>query len=230
MTTRELDEPIRRYDLLIFDWDGTLYDSAGTIVNAIRATCADLNLTVPTVAQARWVIGLSFQTALMRIVPDLRTEDFPNFLDIYRRHYFANDTVTLFDEVLPLLQRLSDAKLKLAVATGKSRVGLDRALLQTHLNLLFDTSRCADETASKPDPLMLQEILREQATEPQRALMIGDTSHDVRMAQAVPMDVIAVHYGAHSGEELRGCAPTAHAASVAELAELLFKFCGLSSN
>jgi len=210
-----------RYRLLVFDWDGTIIDSATTIAQCIRLAAADLGLAVPTMQQARHVIGLGLHDALRAAVPGLAAERTAEFVARYREHFRAReDEMGLFGGMRELLASLS-ARLVLGIATGKSRRGLDRALDATGLRPYFRVSRCADETNPKPDPAMLHELMEALDVPVNNALMIGDTSHDMQMARAAGVDALAVTYGAHPAEGLRACGPRACVASVAELGEWL---------
>lgn len=207
-----------RYDLIVFDWDGTLMDSTGAITGAIRAACADMGLDVPTREQASYVIGLGLNDALRKVAPDLPVADYPRLAQHYRKHYFAlDDTLILFDGVLDLLHELKGAGFGLAVATGKSRLGLSRAMDRPELRGLFDTTRTADETFSKPHPAMLQEIMAEMGAEPGKTAMVGDTTHDLQMARNAACDGVGVTYGAHPASQLQELEPVALARSVPEL-------------
>ncbi len=209
---------MKKYSAVIFDWDGTVIDSTHSIVSAIQAACADLSLPVPPTREAAWVIGLSLESALYRCIPDLTAEQMPHFLERYRHHYFGYDPhIRLFDGMASVLQDMRAQSIRLAVATGKSRIGLDRVLDQVALRPLFDTTRCADETASKPDPTMLFEILTEFSLEPDDVLMVGDTTHDVHMAHHAGVDSVAVTYGAHDPDTLKASEPGFIATSVGEL-------------
>lgn len=210
------------YSLVVFDWDGTLMDSTHNIVAAIQGACRDMNLPVPSADDASWVIGLSLESALRTAVPALTDDLVPAFLARYRVHYLLRDPeLKLFDGAGELLASLAGMGVLLAVATGKSRVGLDRALAATGLGPVFDATRCADETFSKPHPAMLLELMETLSVEPDRVIMIGDTSHDMKMAANAGVEGVAVTYGAHSASELRECVPAALVSSVAELREWL---------
>jgi phosphoglycolate phosphatase len=205
------------YRLLVFDWDGTIIDSASTIAHCIRDAAADLGLAVPTLEQARHVIGLGLHDALRGAVPGLPAERTPEFVARYREHFRAReDRMGLFAGMRELIEGLHASKL-LGIATGKSRRGLDRALDATGLRGYFVASRCADETEPKPHPAMLLELMEELDVPAAKALMIGDTSHDLEMARAAGVDAIAVTYGAHAEEGLKACAPRDCVASVADL-------------
>ncbi len=195
------------YSVVIFDWDGTLMDSTHSIVSAIQGACRDLELPVPTNEQASWVIGLSLDRALRSAVPELKKSMEPLFLDRYRYHYLVRDKeLKLFDGVPELLDELNGLGVTLAVATGKSRVGLNRALTAAALHNRFAATRCADETFGKPHPGMLHELMDELMAEPQNVVMVGDTSHDLNMAANAGVHGLGVTYGAHPEDALRTCA------------------------
>lgn len=206
-----------RYRLVVFDWDGTIIDSASSIARCIQDAARDLELTVPSDEQASHVIGLGLHDALRLAVPDLAPERVSEFVARYRYHFLAReDTMAVFPGMRELIASLA-AERRLAIATGKSRRGLDRALDATGLRAYFGASRCADETHPKPHPAMLQELMAELDCPAREALMIGDTSHDLDMARAAGVDAVAVTYGAHPEQGLRSCAPVACVSSVAEL-------------
>ncbi len=206
------------YSLVVFDWDGTLMDSTHSIVAAIQGACRDLDLPVPSASQASWVIGLSLESALRRAVPDLTNAMVPRFLERYRVHYLLRDPeLKLFDGIRELLTGLAQRNVQLAVATGKSRIGLNRALAASGLGDVFQATRTADETFSKPNPTMLNEIMAELDVTPDRVVMIGDTSHDLLMATNASVHGVGVAYGAHTRKELEGCAPRVIVETVAEL-------------
>ncbi|OZI45384.1 HAD family hydrolase [Bordetella genomosp. 5] len=210
------------YSLVVFDWDGTLMDSTHSIVAAIQNACRDLDLPVPTASAASWVIGLSLESALRRAVPELTPALLPRFLERYRIHYLLRDPeLRLFDGARELLTDLANQNVRLAVATGKSRVGLDRVLAATGLRHMFDATRTADETFSKPHPEMLHQLMRELVAEPADMLMIGDTSHDLQMAVNAGVHGLGVSYGAHPISDLEGCAPQAVVDSVAAMSAWL---------
>jgi phosphoglycolate phosphatase len=208
----------RRFDLIAFDWDGTLFDSTALIARCIQAACADLGVTVPSDADASYVIGLGLQDALAHAVPELPVARYAELGRRYRHHYFARQhELVLFDGVLEMLQLLKARNHWLAVATGKGRVGLDEALAHSQLRGVFDGTRTADETAPKPDPRMLVELMGEFGVAPERTLMIGDTTHDLELAANAGVDAVAVTYGAHGEALLRERAARHYADSVAEL-------------
>lgn len=212
----------RRFDLIVFDWDGTLFDSTQLIVRCIQAACRDVGVAVPSDAQAAYVIGLGLQDALAHAAPGLPRERYPELGERYRHHYFARQhELTLFPGVEPMLDALRTRHHWLAIATGKSRRGLDMVLESSQLKGRFDGSRTADETASKPNPLMLQELMREFGVDPGRTLMIGDTTHDLQLAANAGTHSLAVSYGAHEPEAFGAFSPLAVAHSTAELHEWL---------
>jgi phosphoglycolate phosphatase len=212
----------RRFDLIAFDWDGTLFDSTALIARAIQAACRDIGTTVPSPQQAAYVIGLGLHDALAHAAPDLPPERYPELGSAYRRHYLASQhELVLFDGVLPMLHALKARNHWIAVATGKSRRGLDEALATAQLQGLFDSSRTADETASKPDPLMLRELMAELGVAPERTLMIGDTTHDLQMARSAGAASVAVSYGAHDPAGFAAYGPLFVAHSARELHDWL---------
>lgn len=208
----------KQFDLIVFDWDGTLMDSTSTIVKCIQAAAKDLGLPIPADQAAAHVIGLGLAEAMQAVMPDIDPKYYPRMVERYRYHYLSRDhELTLFDGVREMLDELSQQAYFLAVATGKSRVGLNRALNAAKLLSMFDATRCADETFSKPHPAMLQELTRELGQDLKRTVMIGDTSHDLLMANNAGAAGVAVQYGAHPAEQLAACQPLYSAASVAEL-------------
>ncbi|RZL11666.1 MAG: HAD family hydrolase [Rubrivivax sp.] len=188
----------RQFDLIAFDWDGTLFDSTALIVGCIQSACADLGLPVPARTQAAYVIGLGLHDALRVVAPTLEEARVPELGQRYRHHYIASQhQLSLFEGTLDLLARLKERQHWLAVATGKSRQGLDEALTHVELRGVFDATRTADETRSKPHPQMLQELMSEFGVDPERTLMIGDTTHDLQLALNAGAASVAVSYGAH---------------------------------
>lgn len=210
------------FDLIAFDWDGTLMDSTAHIAASIQAACRDLHLPVPSHEQASHVIGLGLHDALARAVPDIHADQVPALVERYRHYYLAQDEqLVLFDGVRELLVELKERGYWLAVATGKSRVGLNRALHSTGLTPLFDATRCADETYSKPNPAMLMQLMDQLGVTPQRTLMIGDTTHDLLMAANASAHGLGVTYGAHLAEYLQRMPALGMVHSVAELRDWL---------
>lgn len=209
---------MKRYDAVVFDWDGTLMDSTHHIVSALQGACRDLDLPIPTSEQAAWVIGLSIESALYRLVPGMNERQMEAFSERYRDHYLRQDGgIVLFTGMASFLTDLYDRGVVLGVATGKSRRGLDRALDALALRPLFRATRCADEAAGKPDPAMLEQLLQEFSLAPDRVLMVGDTTHDIWMARNAGVDSLAVSYGAHPRQTLGEAEPTALVSSVGDM-------------
>ena len=212
----------RQFDLIAFDWDGTLFDSTAIITRCIQRAVVDVGGQEPTREAASYVIGLGLMQALAHAAPDVPVEKYPELGQRYRHHYMAHQNdIILFDGVLPMLAELKARHHWLSVATGKSRKGLNEALHDVDLKGMFDASRTADETAGKPSPLMLQELMRELGVEPERTLMIGDTTHDLQMAQNAGCASLAVSYGAHGADGLENFGPLAVVHSVPELHDWL---------
>jgi phosphoglycolate phosphatase len=208
----------RQFDLIAFDWDGTLFDSTKIIVRCIQRAVADVGGAVPSDQAASYVIGMGLMEALAHAAPDVPQERYAQLGAQYRKHYLAHqDDLSLFDGVLPLLADLRKRHHRVAVATGKSRRGLDEVLRTRELHGVFDGSRTADETAGKPHPQMLHELMREFGTEPERTLMVGDTTHDLQMAVNAGCASLAVSYGAHTTEGFEVLQPRAIVHSVPEL-------------
>jgi len=198
----------RPFELLVFDWDGTLMDSAAAISESLQEACTELGLPVPSRERARYVIGLGLTDALAHVLPELPEADYPKVLDHFRVHFLRRDAgTTLFPGAADMIRELRDGGFKLAVATGKSRRGLDRALQETGLKDFFHATRCADEGFSKPHPGMLEAVMGALATPPAATVMIGDTTHDLEMARAAGVAAVAVTYGAHERAALTACRP-----------------------
>lgn len=212
----------RKFDLIAFDWDGTLFDSTAAISRSIQLAVADVGGTVPSDEQAAYVIGMALQPALAYAAPDVPREKYNDLANRYRYHYLQQQAqITLFRGVVDMLQGLRERGHWLAVATGKSRRGLNEALQHADLRGMFDSSRTADETAGKPHPLMLQELMAELDVPPERLLMIGDTTHDLEMARNAGCASVAVAYGAHAVSALQSCQPLHVAQDVADLHQWL---------
>ena len=211
-----------RYPLLVFDWDGTLIDSAPAIVACIQAACRDLGLTVPDEARASHVIGLGLKDALSYAIPGLPPDDYGRVVESYRKHFLVRDPkIPLFPGAQAMLADLKARGHILAIATGKNRAGLTRALDNTGLRPLFAASRCADQCVSKPAPDMLCELMEELGTDAVNTLMIGDTVHDLQMAAHAGVDAVAVSHGAHPRCELVALAPLACLENIEELTRWL---------
>lgn len=210
-----------KYPLIVFDWDGTIIDSPSAIVDCILEAARDAGLGVPERERAAHTIGLGLDEALRYAVPDLPAERYAEFVAHYRQHFRARqDSLQLFGGMRELLDALS-GKHALAIATGKSRRGLERALRSAGVGSYFSASRCADETHPKPHPAMLLALMHELNFSENQVLMIGDTSHDLEMARAAGVDALAVSYGAHPEEGLRACEPLACVSTVRNLKEWL---------
>ena len=209
MTPPDATRP-RRFDLIAFDWDGTLYNSTQTIVRCIQAAVRDVGGTVPTDEAAGYVIGLGLMQALAHAAPDVPKDKYPALGERYRHHYARHvDDLSLFDGVLPLLASLKQRGHLITVATGKSRQGLDETLNSVALKGVFDGSRTADETAGKPDARMLHELMAQFGVVPSRVLMIGDTTHDLQMALNAGCASLGVSYGAHQPDAFAALNPLA---------------------
>jgi len=216
------DTARRRFDLIAFDWDGTLFDSTGLIVRCIQAACSDLGMPEPSDVQAAYVIGLGLMDALRHAVPDLPVERYPELGRRYRHHYMARQhEIVLFDGTREMLAALKARNHWLAVATGKSRPGLNEALDAAQLRSVFDSTRTADETASKPHPRMLLELMGELGADAGRTLMIGDTTHDLQLAANAGVACVGVSYGAHPSEDFHRFEPLFVAHSTRELHDWL---------
>ncbi|NWG31638.1 MAG: HAD-IA family hydrolase [Rhodocyclaceae bacterium] len=212
----------QRFELIVFDWDGTLMDSAAMIVASVQAAARDLGLDPPSEERARHIIGLGLGEALRHALPDLPEAHYPELVARYRHHYLSRDhELTLFAGAEELVRELAGRGYRLGVATGKSRIGLDRALAHTGLDSYFHATRCADECHSKPHPQMLLELMETFGIAPAQTLMIGDTTHDLLMAQNAGVPAVAVGYGAHPRDALEAVSPLYCAASVADLATWL---------
>lgn len=208
----------RQFDLIAFDWDGTLFDSTAIITRCIQLAVVDVGGRLPSEKDAAYVIGLGLMEALAHAAPDVPPSKYPELGLRYKHHYAAHQNdISLFDGILPLLAELKARNQVLAVATGKSRRGLNEALKASQLQGLFDGSRTADETAGKPHPLMLQELMQEFGVEPRRLLMVGDTTHDLQMALNAGCPSVGVSYGAHEPSAFTELNPRFVAHSVAEL-------------
>lgn len=214
----------RKYELVVFDWDGTLLDSAAAIAACIQAAARDMGVPEPSEEEAKHVIGLGLTDALARAMPGLDPSLYPQVSERYRYHFLSQDhQLTLFPGARELVLALNDLGLMLAVATGKSRLGLSRALEHSGLKPYFHATRCADETHSKPHPAMLEELMDELGVAPEQTVMIGDTSHDMQMARNAGVDGVAVSYGAHPKEILLEHGPVACFDSFAEMDRWLLK-------
>lgn len=200
----------KKYELIIFDWDGTIINSEAHIIHSMKMAISDEGLEIPSQQNIRHIIGLSLTRAIEALFPDLSAQTIQRVAEGYREHFFSETTAAseLFDGVADVIQDLHAHGYYLAVATGKGRRGLDLALQSSGLGPYFHITRCADETRSKPDPLMLDEILTDLDLHSNRAIMVGDTSYDMDMANNIKMDSIAVTYGMHDKKHLETSNPT----------------------
>lgn len=212
----------RRYDLIVWDWDGTIMDSTPTIVHCIQQACRDLGFKEPDDTLASSVIGLGIQDSLRRAVPWIEPRHFQQLTDRFRYHYLAKDhELDLFVGIRELLEELRADQFLLGVATGKSRVGLNRSLNHHQIGHLFHETRTADESFSKPHPAMLLELSDMTQVPTRRMLMIGDTTHDLDMAANAGVDAVAVTYGAHPPDTLKASPSLAHVDNVTQLSQWL---------
>ncbi|MGK0273238.1 MAG: phosphoglycolate phosphatase [Cocleimonas sp.] len=188
-----------KYSLLVFDWDGTLIDSKAQIVNCMQATILSLSLDERSDKQISDIIGLGLEEAIRSLYPDISNEYIQKSTQTYREHYLTKDKTLspLFDGTIQVLDDLKASGFDLAIATGKSRRGLNKGLIDTGLEGFFPVTRCADETRSKPHPQMLEEILVDHNVEPNNTLMIGDSEYDLQLANNTKVDALAVSYGVH---------------------------------
>jgi phosphoglycolate phosphatase len=206
------------YDLVIFDWDGTLMDSTRVIATSLQSACADVGIAVPAESDARFVIGLGLVDTFNHVAPGLDEEGRRRLSDRYRHHFLAREhEAPLYEGVREMLSELHGKGKRLAVATGKARRGLERVLDASGLRPWFEATRCADEGFAKPHPDMLLMLLDMTGVEPKRALMVGDTTHDLELAANAGIDAVAVSYGAHDEKLLSTRPARARCGSVAEL-------------
>ena len=209
---------MKNFDLIVFDWDGTLVDSTAHIAKSIQNAYADNDLPVPNEAAAKHVIGLGLVDTFNYLSPDLTKGQHLGIVDRYRHHFLdADKTIHSFKHVTEGLQNLVDRNYLLAVATGKSREGLDRALTKVDFGHMFSITRCGDEGFPKPNPDMLNFIMDGLGVFPDRTLMIGDTTHDLLLAHNAKTKSIGVTYGAHEKNKLAALNPLACVDSFEEL-------------
>ncbi len=214
----------RHFDLIAFDWDGTLFDSTAVIVRAIQNAVADVGGVPPSDQAASHVIGLGLTQALAHAAPDVPQSLWPELGARYRHHYSQHmNDIVLFKGTKPMLERLQERGHLLAVATGKSRAGLDEALRAAQLGALFRATRTADETQGKPDPQMLLELMAQLCVTPSRTLMVGDTTHDLQLAHNAGCASVAVSFGAHEPESFAAFAPLFVAHNTAQLEQWLLQ-------
>lgn len=211
------------YKLVIFDWDGTLMDSVDRIVSSMQSAAQTVGLVSPLDHDVKQIIGLSLTTALETLFTSITVEQIEAMLVQYKYEYLEGDNTPtpLFANAINLLTQLKQRNKLLAVATGKGREGLNRVLNVSETSAFFNTTRCAGEMPSKPDPTMLNSILEELKIAPHEAIMIGDTSHDLKMAQNAGVDSIGVTFGVHDHDVLSRYKPKVIVDSLAELHQLL---------
>ena len=208
----------RQFDLIAFDWDGTLFDSTALITRSIQAACADLGVAVPSDKDASYVIGMGLIEALQHAAPGLPRERYSDMGQRYRHHYSQSQhDLSLFTGALEMLAALKVRNHLLAVATGKSRSGLNESLNNVQLKEVFNATRTADETSSKPHPQMLLELMTELGVTAERTLMVGDTTHDLQLAVNAGCASVGVSYGAHEPSTFAALKPLHIAHSVADL-------------
>lgn len=201
----------QQFDLIVFDWDGTLVDSTHAIVESIQGAAEDAGLPIPGSDAARGIIGLELHRAIATLFDGASEEQVLYLAERYRYHFLVRDhAIPMFEGVAEAIEGLASDGFMLSVATGKTRRGLDRAMAATRLDAHFLASRCADECFSKPHPQMLHELMDELGATPERTLMIGDTSYDLQMAGNAGVRSLAVSYGAQPLESLLEHAPLAH--------------------
>ena len=212
---------LKKYKLVIFDWDGTVIDSISKIVNCIRSSAVALNIEPPSNEATKSIIGLSLDKAIAVLFP-LHRAQHQALISGYKQHYQTDTTATpLFADVEKVLLALQHSGIILAVATGKGRAGLDRLLHQSELGHYFSATRSSDDASSKPSPDMLFQLLAELGISADEAVMIGDTKIDMAMAQAAGMDSIGVTMGVHNAKQLSEFNPIATVDSYQQLQQLL---------
>jgi phosphoglycolate phosphatase len=211
-----------RYRLIVFDWDGTVMDSTGLIAECIGRAADDLGLVRPTLRDAKHVIGLGLLPALQLLFPDVDDAMRHDFARKFREHYVPRDhEAPVYPGIPRLLERLRSDERFLAIATGKPRVGLDRALVASGLREHFHYSRCGDEGFAKPHPDMLERLMSYAGVPAKETLMIGDTTHDLNLAKNAGVDAVAVSYGAHPLDALRAAQSSSPALLIAESVDAL---------
>jgi len=206
-------------ELIVFDWDGTLMDSQARIVNCFRAAIRDMKLAERNDSQLSNIIGLGFREALLSLYPDDGEHFHGELVERYRRYFLHEDTTpsALFSGTRGLLASLNQRDYFIAIATGKGRNGLDRALTQNEVEHHFHASRCADETRSKPHPQMLEELMDYFAVTPEDTIMIGDTEYDLEMANNAGVQCLGVSHGVHEQARLEKFNPVTCVADINEL-------------
>lgn len=213
----------KTFELIVFDWDGTLMDSEAHIVTSMQRAVNDTELASVSADSVRDTIGLGLREAIAKLLPQEENDTHKMIVDRYRYHFFADDPCEPFDGAETVLSALRDEGYLLAVATGKGRPGLNRVLESTGFGQYFVETRCADETCSKPDPQMLNEIMEMLDVSSEKTLMIGDTEYDLEMANAARVASLAVDYGVHERDRLLDCNPLGCLMSIQELPEWLMQ-------
>lgn len=214
-----------RFKLLVFDWDGTLMDSEAQIMTSLAKVIAELNLAARSDGTLRNIIGLGLPEAIRQLYSEADNDDVQRFAECYRRHFLAGEQLPsrLFNGAMEVIMQLHTTGYLLAVATGKSRRGLDRSLQETGSEDYFHVTRCADESISKPHPQMLLEIMADLDVAPEETLMIGDTEYDLQMAAQAGTASLAVTYGVHERERLLAHQPLACLDDISEVGRLLYR-------
>lgn len=213
----------RRYRMVIFDWDGTLMDSLANIVSSMQQAALAVELAPRSEPEIHEIIGLGLPEAIRVLYPELSLQQADSMREHYATSYLGNlaSESGLYSGIRPLLDELHRGEVPLSIATGKSRRGLDRVLASQQVAHLFRSSRCADESRSKPHPQMLLDLLDLHCLSPDQVVMVGDTEHDLRMAHAAGVDAVGVSWGAHAKPRLLACQPVYCANSVTELHDWL---------
>ncbi len=212
-----------KFELIIFDWDGTLVNSVDWIVSCMQKAALQCDIPVPDTAAVKNIIGLSIEKALENLFPGMDKKNQEHLITCYSHYFFSRQTgkEDLFDGVGDMLEHFKSEGYLLAVATGKKSTGLAKAMQGTGLEVFFDATRGADQTASKPDPLMINEIVNELQVSKDKVVMIGDSTHDLEMARNADVSAVGVCCGAHSRDRLEHYRPIACLQKTTELRELL---------
>lgn len=213
------------YEVVVFDWDGTLADSTGGIVQCIQYAAQKIAISPRSDFDVQQIIGLGLTEAIQTLWPEHRGDnDLVNQMSVAYGEFYMSEQrprIKLFDHAHDLLEGLGQRGLELAVATGKARRGLQRAFKETGIEHHFSASRCADETRSKPHPMMLKELSTQLRIQPERMLMVGDTQFDIEMAHRAGMDAVALSHGAHSHEKLTQASPLCVLKDLKELQQFI---------
>ena len=223
MVNTMLKDRAKEYELIIFDWDGTLMDSLAKIVSSMQKAGGDAGLPILDAKAVHEIIGLELGIAISQLYPEIANKDLEFVRKRYSHHYVESDQQPslFYPGIEAMLHQLAATDKTLSIATGKSRKGLDRVLSAVDLHSMFDGTRCADETDSKPHPAMVNELLALHGVEPGNAIVVGDTEYDMEMAKRAGVDRVGVSWGAHDSARLHsydlvGCVDTS-----AELADIL---------